>query len=118
MNWRIYYSDGSTFSDQDGTPWIAPARDVQVIVMESKEHGWQTQALTDYYVWDVRSNEARWWGVDLFGLYDYLIEPGHKRVLFGRTIGKQEFNEIFKRASEDVDFASKTSFANQEHKPR
>lgn len=117
MNWKIYYSDGSTFSDQDGTPWIAPARDVQVIVIDDRDHGWMTQAGDDYYVWDDRGDGARWWGVDNFGMYDYLIDPGYKRVLTGRRIPRDQFNEIFKRASNDPDFPTKTAFANQERQP-
>jgi len=116
MNWRIYYADGSTYSDQDGAPEDAPARDVQVVVISDRNHGWMTQALTDYYVWDDRGGGLRWWGVDLFGLYDYLIEPGYKCVLFGRTIAKQDFNEIFERACADKDFPKKTSYANGEYK--
>jgi len=117
MKWKIYYGDDSTFSDQDGTPWIAPARDVQVIVMTSKDHGWRTQAGSDYYVWDDRGNGARWWGVDQFGMYDYLLDPGYKRVLFGRTVTSDRFSEIYSRASVDPDFPKKTSNANKERKP-
>ena len=116
MKYRIYYSDGSTYSDQDGAPEDAPARDVQVIVMEDKYHGWFTQALHDYYVWDDRGQGLRWWGVDLFGLYDYMIEPGYKRVLFGRTIERREFDEIMKLAHNDDYFPDKTSYANKEIK--
>jgi len=117
VNWKIYYGDDSTFSDQDGSPWCAPARNVQVIVMSDKDHGWRTQAGDDYYVWDCRDGETRWWGLkDRFGLYDYLIEPGYKRVLFGRTITSDRFSVIFKRASNDPDFPKKTAFANKERK--
>ena len=113
MRWKIYYGDGSTYNNQDGYEARAPARDVQVIVLEDKDHGWITQAGTDYYIW----NHSRWWGVDLFGMYDYLIEDGWKRVLFGRTLAKDEYQAIFKRASDDMQFERKTAFANKEHRP-
>ena len=118
LMWKIYYGDGNTFSSQDSTAWMILKRNnVQVIVQEDDNHGWFTQAQTDYYVWDNRGGGGwRWWGVDIFGLYDYLLEPGEKCVLFGRTIEKDEFSEIFKRASEDTDFPKKTSFANKERK--
>lgn len=117
MNWKIYYSDDSTFSSYDGSPWSAPGLDVQVIVMSDKDHGWMTQASTDYYVWDCRGGVTRWWGVDMFGLWEYLfVEPGYKCALAGRTTTSERFNEIFKRASEDPDFPVKTSFANKERK--
>ena len=117
MNWKIYYGDGSTFGYRDGSPWRAPGLDVQVIVMDSKDHGWMTQAGCDYYVWDCRAGETRWWGVDKFGLWEYLfITTGHKRVLAGKTTTSERFSEIFKRASEDPDFPNKTSYANKERK--
>jgi len=118
VKWKIYYGNGSTFSDQDGTPWGAPGLDVQVIVMADKNHGWRTQAGDDYYVWDNRGEETRWWGVDIFGLFEYLFtQPGHKCALAGKRITSKEFDAIFKRASEDTDFPHKTAFAHQERKP-
>ena len=117
IKWRVYYGDGSTFSDHNGSAWSAPGRDVQVIVLADSNHGWRTQAGDNYYVWDNRGDDHRWWGVDDFGLFDYLIDPGYKRVLFGRRISNQEFSEIFKRASVDDDIPHKTSFAHQERKP-
>ena len=110
MKWKIYYGDGSTYG---GPVEDAPARNVQVIIVEDKDAGWITQAGTDYYIW----NRGRWWGVDLFGMYDYLIEDGWKRVLFGRTLAKDEYQAIFKRASDDMQFERKTAFANRERRP-
>lgn len=116
LDWKIYYSDGNIFSSTEGTPWVAPPRDVQVIVILDKDHGWRTQAQTDYYVWDNRGGGYTWWGVDIFGLFDYLLDPGFRRVLFGRTIASDEFDKIYKRASNDVDFPKKTSSNCKERK--
>ena len=98
MSWKVYYSDDSTFSNQDGTPWIAPARDVQVIIQDHPEVGVELVTSADYYVWMLGDNRAYWWSVDIFGLFDYLIEPGYKRVLFGRTIGRDEYAQVIKKA--------------------
>ena len=118
MNWKVYYSDGTTFSSQEGTPWIVPGLDVQVIVMEDKDHGWMIQAHDDYYIWDDRGSGARWWGVDRFGMWEYLfIEPGHKRVLAGRRMSRDQFSEIYKRAGNDPDFPKKTASAYGEPQP-
>ncbi len=117
MEWRIYYGDGSTFDDEDGPPELAPARDVQVIVVHDDDVLWATQTGSDYYVWDDRGSGSRWWGVDKFGLYDYLIEPGYKIVLFGRTIANEEFAEIFKRAKEDPTWGKKATFKRKERRP-
>ena len=118
MNWKVYYSDGSTFSNQDGTPWIVPALGVQVIIQADIDHGWETQAHDDYYVWDDRGDGPKWWGVDDFGMWEYLfIEPGHKRVLSGRRMSRERFSEIFKRAMNDPDFPKKTASACGEPQP-
>lgn len=118
MRWCIYYGDDSTFSIEDGTAWIAPALDVQVIVIEDKDHGWRTQTGSDYYVYDVRGSEPAWWGVDIFGMFEYLFtRPGYKRVLAGRTLTSERYSEIFKRAKEDPNFGKKTAFRRRERKP-
>lgn len=94
MEWQIFYGDGTTFSDEDGGPEEAPARDVQVIVQDCKQHISELVTGGDYYIW-----EGRWRAVDLFGLYDYLIEPGWKVVLFGRMISQDEYSELVHRAN-------------------
>ena len=38
--WRIWYSDGSTFSSADGTWEEAPGRDVQIILFHDPDRGW------------------------------------------------------------------------------
>ena len=108
--WKVYYSDGSTFV---GAVEEAPARDIQVIVQLSKDHGWQAVSGDDYYIW----RGDRWIGVDHFGMYDYLIEPGWKRVLCGRTISNAEFNTIWQQAMNDPEMPKKTAFGSRERKP-
>ena len=118
MKWKIYYGDGTTFGSQDGLPQDAPGLDVQVIVMESKNHGWMTQAGDHYYIWDCRGGETRWWGVDRFGLDEYLFySSGFKVAKSGRKLSTEQFSKIFRRASNDPDFPAKTSFALRERKP-
>lgn len=95
MKWKIFYGN-STFSSEDGDPTVAPARDVQVIVQDHPEVGVELVTASDYYVW-----EGRWRGVDIFGLFDYLIEPGWKRVLCGRTITRQEYSAVYHQADTD-----------------
>lgn len=109
---RIYYGDNTTYS---GPPELAPARDVQVIIQPDDDHGWASQTGADYYVWDERGDGPRWWGVDKFGLYDYLISPGFKKVLFGRTVTSERYQHIFFRAKRDA--GSKTAFRRRERKP-
>ena len=103
LKWKIYYGDGSVFS---GNPEDAPERDVQVIVQEDSEVGWTTIHVRDFYVW----KWDQWLGVDLFGLWDYLASPGWKRVLFGRTMKRSEYNDIYKQAKSDKNFANKAGW--------
>ena len=112
MKWRIYYGDGSTFDNLEGSAFDAPARDCQMIAVADADHGWQLCRSNDYY-WFLPAQES-WQGGDIFGLWDYLIEPGPKRVLFGRTIPNAEFRAIWDRCSAEWD---KTGFQFNEARP-
>lgn len=112
--WCIFYGDGSTYSNEDGSIWDAPARDVQVIVQHHENVNWYSQTGGDYYIW--RGNT--WLGVDIFGLFDYLIDPGYKKVLFGRTISSVEFQSIFNKAKNDPKFGKKACFLKSEIQPK
>ena len=104
MNYKIFYGDGSIHEGDN-----PPARDVQVIVQEHPDIGWHTQSGYDFYVW--REEQGRWVGVDDFGLYDFLLDTG--LVLFGRTLTTPEFNEVMKRAVEELG-AAKTGWLKDE----
>lgn len=115
MNWTIYYGDGTTYNSTcDGSIDYAPTRDVQVIVQPCKTTGWAMQHTADYYVWREDMNE--WRGTDIFGLWDYLAGDGWKKVLFGRTLRSEEFDEIYQRAKQDRN-ERKTSFQPSERHP-
>lgn len=116
MSWQVYYSDGKTVCAEDATPISITRRaDVQVIIQESADHNWVTLCQYDYYVWDTRGGVTKWWGVDLFGLYHYLLQPGSRCVLFGTMIDKRTFRAIFDRAR--AEFGNKEVFANDERHP-
>ena len=102
FEWVVYYGNGSTYSSLDGSVWDTPPLDVQVIVLMNP---WQTQAKEHFYVWDERGEGNRWYGCNEFGLWDYLMRPGKKKVIFGRTIARAEFGRILKRAQEETRWA-------------
>jgi hypothetical protein len=108
MKWRVYYGDGSTFSNEDGDPSEAPALNVQIIIVRDDDPHSQLGRYAvhkfDFYWWD----DPDWFGGELFGLFDYLSRPGHKRVLFGRTVGNADFQAIVDRALADPDFIRKS----------
>lgn len=114
MDWRIYYGDGSTVTSDDCTPSVVPKRNVQCIVRPDPDVGRLVERENDYYVWcDQRDN---WKGVDQFGLFDYLIEPGVKIVLFGRTLIESEYKEVLMRAVNDPDMPPKSAWHKHERR--
>lgn len=132
--WKIFYGDGSTFSDQDGQPLDAPIANVQVIAQEHKESGRYMQTARDYYVyWPGRE---RWVGVDLAGVLDFLVEMslffwgGEEDgaiiiqravntglVKLGRTINRERFYEIYQLADSDEYLPRRTGYMAKEWKP-
>lgn len=125
IDWKIFYDDGTVWTNEDG-PWQeAPHRGVQVLVHRDTRVGPRDPryvgALTntgDYYVW---WPGQEWpWGCDVAGLLDYLVEVGatdetarladfsiaflrEHGVKLGRSIGDNEFKAIFERARNDPD---------------
>ncbi len=113
LTWRVYYGDGTSFDSSDGRPAEAPGRNVQVIVMPDERTGRYLQCMHDFYVW-----RGRWVGVDQYGLWDYLADPGWARVLFGRTIEHDTFSRIYQDAKRDPDFPQKSGRLPKERGPR
>lgn len=98
--WRLYYGDGSTFSDEDGPPESAPPLDVQVIShadeTSAREVGSVLLYAKDYYWFEA----GNWYGGDLFGLFDYLLRAqGTAMVKFGRFVPRARFQAALDRAT-------------------
>ena len=103
--WKVFYGDGTT-AEGVGRQKLDEPRGVQVIVQDHPEVGVESVTGCDYYVW----REGRWWGVDIFGLFDYLMESG--LVLFGRTIEREEYQAIARKA-----LAEKETWLPRERRP-
>ncbi len=95
IEWVIFYSDGSTFSSEDGSPDDAPALDIQVIAQKDETVGRKLLIHKDYY-WYM---DGRWYGGELFGLYDYLVRSG--RAKFGRYVSDGTYNDAVRAAMAD-----------------
>jgi hypothetical protein len=103
MEWRIYYSDGSTFDSNQGNPFDAPTEFFICAVGYDEKghryimHGW------NYYRWDKET--CQWWGMDNQGLKTRLRHNGEIYAYKeGYTITKAQFNAIMERAHKDPDF--------------
>jgi len=100
--WRIYYDDGSTFSDDDGAPHEAPPFGFICAVGYDETgaryimHGW------DHYCWDHAAQQ--WWGMDQHGLIDRLARNLVYAYKQGRTVTKSRFQELMQLANLDRDF--------------
>jgi hypothetical protein len=76
MKWKLWYSDGSTFTHEDGSWEDAPSRGIVVLVYDDGETGREVEHGKDYYLWwEGRGTTP--WGVDKAGLWDWLHEIGH-----------------------------------------
>lgn len=145
MEWRIYYGDMKTYSNEDGSPKDAPPWNVQAIVQKHIESGRYITSHYDYYVY----RDDRWFGVDVAGIVDYLQELGLLRVgssgqkiifmngetvpvdafdivlylaksgfaKMGRTLTKEHFLEVYRIAESDPDFPKRTAYRSNEWKP-
>lgn len=109
-NWWVVYSDRTILSSDDCDVYDLPGRDVQAVVSPCPEHGWEVWRRwnTDFYVW--MPERGQWRGCDQFGLYDYLCEPGQKKVLFGRTMFNEEYNELMRWLENHPDLPLKSGW--------
>lgn len=97
--WRIYYGDGTTYSDRDGGPEFAPAINVQVIAREKAcPSGFGLMFGKDAYVWRGRE----WHGVDWLGFMDYIQNhQGWQKILSGRSIFDEDHQAVLARAGKE-----------------
>ena len=113
VRFRVYYTDGVL--DDNASPYdIEHRSSVQVIVQPDNEHNWVTVTGYDFYMWDDRGG-FRWFGGDVFGLHDYLLQPGLKCVLFGEHIDTARYRAILNQAI--AERGEKTGYNRTERKP-
>lgn len=106
IDWKIYYGDGSTYSSEDGPAEQAPKINCQAVVQNHEVVGHSVEHTTDYYVWF----DGFWRGVEIFGLWDYLSQPGSKVVLFGRWVPNDEYREFLNKALNDPEVPKKSAW--------
>jgi len=133
MKWKLYYGDGTTFCDEDGAWEDAPSRNVQALVTDHKDVGYEVNEGSDgwlqNYIW--WPGAAAPWGTDSYGTLDYLVEVGALEmgepisslsmqelidagVKIGRTINTSRFVEIHMEAAHDDYFPPKSARTRKE----
>lgn len=90
--WKIYYDDGSTFSDEDGFPHDAPPEGFIAVVSYYPDGERYILATWDFYCYDVDSDQ--WWGMDINGLHDRLRRNMVYAYKEGRTITSDQYQAI------------------------
>lgn len=109
MKQRVYYhhhepAEGDLVGDN--------ARGVLCILQEDQELGWVVTSDADYYI----LRDGRWYGVDINGLFDFLLDTG--MVLFGRMVDRGEYAAAMSEAMQDKALAEKTGWQPRRYKER
>ncbi len=107
IDWRIYYSDESTFDSSQGSPQDAPAYGVICIIYSNELVGRIIMHRWDWYYWV--PDEGQWWGSDLFGVLDRLLHRLPTIALCqGRNVSNKTYSKIMGMADKDKDFPPKS----------
>lgn len=114
MEWRIYYSNGSTYSDRDGAIEDAPGDGVLAIVENDSLVGRSIYSGTDWY-WRL---DGQWMGGDIDGMKTYLRRKGWKKVLEGESVPNNVWREIFDLVLNDPGFKRKSAWHKHEKRPK
>lgn len=110
-DWKIYYGDGSSFDERQGSPLAAPAFGVICIVFPDDLVGRIILHRHDWYYW--LASEGRWSGGDIHGLLDRLLNNLEvAAVKQGRSVSNDTFRGIMRLADKDVDFPIRSGRCN------
>ena len=97
VDWIIYYSDGSTFSSDEGDWADAPGWGCQVVLFRDSIVKCGIRHDRDYYRLDEDGTVV---GMDFVGLIDYVVEMlGVVKV--GRMLTQAEYKRIYQQAVDD-----------------
>lgn len=114
LAWRIFYSNGSSFCNEDGEVFEAPATGALVIVQANESVGRTLLRGRDYYWFE----NDRWFGGDLAGLILYLVEhKGPQKIILGKFVADETFHSVIKQALDDPDFEPKSAWCSEDDEP-
>ena len=101
FRWRLYYEDGSTFSDTDGEPWESPAWGCVALAQSALDGSDKIMVNADYCFW--RVDLQRWTQCGTDGLDDHICHEAHLIGCVRKTrwVPTLDFREVWKRARRD-----------------
>ena len=100
--WVVWYSDGTSFSSDDGGPADAPRQYVQCVAVADEGCGRYVMSEQNYYCWHYEASPPQWVPHDFVGLLQYLAAPGEKKtVLSGYWIARDRYAALRTRALKD-----------------
>lgn len=115
MQWKIYYTDNTTYSSEQGTPQEAPAFGVLVVVEHHEGVGRYIHTLCDWYYYHTELQE--WFAGDLHGLLDHLLHNlPITAVKQGRLVDNDTYKQVLRQAMNDPDFPRKSAVHKNEKK--
>jgi hypothetical protein len=99
LTWIIYYSDGTTFSSEEGTWLQAPGRDVQIILYHHPRHGWIMRHGGNTRKGDFfRIDDGHVVGMDLTGVIDHVVHQTGE-IKEGRMLNPDHWQQILRTAT-------------------
>lgn len=131
MEWKLWYTDRSTYSSEDG-PWVeATARGVAGLLYPSPKAGVYVDT-DDFYLWPDWSDHP--YAADAWGLVDHLLHWGvldpdqplsdvpfsvlrEAGVKLGRTLSAEDWEPLYLEMANDPDFPDKSAHHRDERVP-
>ena len=107
---KIFYADGSSYTDEDGRPDAAPKAGVLMVVVEDKKLGRIIEQGGPYYVYD----GLQFRNVNEAGYYMYMFSPGYKLVLFAQAVSDNSYANFLSAAISDPYLPPKTDVSESE----
>ena len=114
--WVIYYTNGDKFTSDDGSPWDAPRRSIQVIASSNPEVGFGWVHSSDYFYYE--EENGGWQSADMFTLWDHLIRAKYPCPGFGRMLSDTDWKQLWRRVKEDFAGIEKDGWLRRERDVR
>lgn len=106
FRWRLYYADGSEYSDTDGLAQASPGIGLVCIAQPCAQGEWYTVLTNgDHYLY--REDRGYWTGHDLPGTLAELVDDAHNIscVRAGKYVTKPVFHDCWAKARTDANAA-------------